>query len=46
MAPAPKWTSHLWVLVVPVAAVLIAYALWFLLMAVLRAPDWLAHVLR
>ena len=41
-----KWMPHLWVVIVPVAAVLIAYALWFLLMVVLRAPDWLARIAR
>jgi hypothetical protein len=39
-----SWMPHLWVFVMPVAAVLIAYGLWFLLMAVLRAPDWLARL--
>jgi hypothetical protein len=38
------WTPHLWVLVPPIAAVLIGYGLWFLLLAVLRAPDWLARL--
>jgi hypothetical protein len=35
---------HLWVLVMPVAAVLITYGLWFLLLALVRAPDWLARL--
>ena len=35
---------HLWVFVMPVAAVLIGYLMWFLLLAVLRAPDWLARL--
>ena len=39
-----SWTPHLWVLVPPLAAVLIGYGLWFLLLAVLRAPDWLARL--
>jgi hypothetical protein len=39
-----SWTPHLWVLVPPVAAVLIGYGLWFALLAVLRAPDWLARL--
>jgi hypothetical protein len=32
------------VIVMPVAAVLIGYGLWFLLLAVLRTPDWLARL--
>jgi len=39
-----SWMPHLWVFVMPVAAVLIGFLLWFLLMAVLRAPDWLARL--
>jgi hypothetical protein len=39
-----SWTPHLLVFVMPVAAVLIGYGLWFLLIAVLRAPDWLARL--
>jgi hypothetical protein len=39
-----SWTPHLWVLVPPLAAVLIGYGLWFLLLAVFRAPDWLARL--
>jgi hypothetical protein len=35
---------HLWVFMPPVAAVVIGYVLWFLLMAILRAPDWLARL--
>jgi hypothetical protein len=38
-----SWTPHLWVFVMPVAAVFIGYGLWFLLMAALRAPDWLVR---
>jgi hypothetical protein len=30
---------------VPVLAVIVAYALWFLLIAVLTLPDWLARIL-
>jgi hypothetical protein len=37
-----SWTPHLWVFVMPVAAVVIAYTLYFSLMAILRLPDWLA----
>ena len=40
-----SWTPHLWVFVMPVAAVVIAYTLWFLLMAILRFPDWLGNYL-
>jgi hypothetical protein len=40
-----SWMPHLWVLVVPIAAVIVAYALWFLLIAILRLPDWLARIL-
>jgi hypothetical protein len=39
-----SWTPHLRVLVPPIAAVLIGYGLWFLMLAVLRAPDWLARL--
>jgi hypothetical protein len=39
-----SWLPHLLVFVMPVAAVLIGYGLWFLLIAILRAPDWLARV--
>jgi hypothetical protein len=39
-----SWMPHLLVFVMPVAAVLIGYGLWFLLIAVLRAPDWLARL--
>jgi hypothetical protein len=39
-----SWMPHLWVFVMPVAAVLIGYLLWFLLLAILRAPDWLARL--
>jgi hypothetical protein len=39
-----SWMPHLLVFVMPVAAVLIEYGLWFLLLAVLRAPDWLARL--
>lgn len=38
------WTGHLWVLVPPVAAVIIGYVLWTVLMIVLRFPDWLANL--
>jgi hypothetical protein len=44
--PSPRWMPHIWVLIVPVVAVIIAYALWFLLIAVLSLPDWLVRVLR
>jgi hypothetical protein len=30
---------------VPFLAVIVAYALWFLLIAVLTLPDWLARIL-
>jgi hypothetical protein len=40
------WTPHLWALVVPLAAVVIAYVLWFGLMALLSLPDWLARLMR
>jgi hypothetical protein len=39
-----SWKPHLLVFVMPVAAVLIGYGLWFLLIAILRAPDWLAQL--
>jgi hypothetical protein len=39
-----SWMPHLLVFVMPVAAVLIGYGLWFLLIAILRAPDWLARL--
>ena len=39
-----RWTPHLWALVVPLAAVVIAYVLWFALMALLSLPDWLARM--
>ena len=42
--PNRGWTSHLWAIVVPLAAVVIAYVLWFALMAVLSLPDWLARM--
>jgi hypothetical protein len=45
-SPSPSWKPHLWVFVAPVVGVIIAYALWFLLMAVLSLPDWLVHILR
>jgi hypothetical protein len=38
------WTPHLWAIVVPLGAVVIAYVLWFGLMAVLSLPDWLARM--
>jgi hypothetical protein len=38
------WLPHLWVFVMPVAAVLIGYGLWFLLLPVVPAPDWLASI--
>jgi hypothetical protein len=44
--PNRGWTPHLWALVVPLAAVLIAYVLWFALMALLSLPDWLARWMR
>jgi hypothetical protein len=37
---------HLWVLVVPVGAVAVAYALYFLFIALFRVPDWLARIVR
>jgi hypothetical protein len=37
-----SWTPHLWVFIMPVAAVVITYTLYFSLMAILRLPDWLA----
>jgi hypothetical protein len=43
-----SWTPHLWVLVPPVAAVVIGYVLWTLLMMVLRLPElppWLSRLL-
>jgi hypothetical protein len=42
--PDRRWTPHLWALVVPLAAVVIAYILWFALRAVLSLPDWLARM--
>jgi hypothetical protein len=42
--PDRGWTPHLWAIVVPFAAVVIAYVLWFSLMAVLSLPDWLARM--
>src|ERR1700686_2441644 len=39
-----SWMPHLLLFVMPVAAVLIGYGLWFLLIAILRAPDWLARL--
>ena len=42
--PNRGWTPHLWALVVPLAAVVIAYILWFGLMAILSLPDWLARL--
>jgi len=39
-----SWTPHLLVFVMPVAAVVIAYGLWFVLMTILRFPDWLASL--
>jgi hypothetical protein len=44
--PSRSWTPHLWALVVPLVAVIIAYALWFGLMAVLSLPDWIARGMR
>ncbi|HEY7170594.1 MAG TPA: hypothetical protein VH417_07085 [Vicinamibacterales bacterium] len=38
------WTPHLWALVVPLAAVMVAYVLYFALMAILSLPDWLARM--
>jgi hypothetical protein len=38
------WRPHLWAIVVPLAAVAIAYVLWFGLMALLSLPDWLARI--
>jgi hypothetical protein len=31
--------------VMPVAAIVAGYTLWFLLMAILRLPDWFANFL-
>lgn len=45
-SPSSDWKPHLWVVIVPVGAVIIAYALWFLMLAVLSLPDWLVRVLR
>ena len=45
---AAKWTPHLWALIVPVLAVVITYAMYFLVLAILRLPDvpaWLSRVL-
>ena len=42
--PDRGWTPHLWAIVVPLAAVVIAYFLWFGLMAILSLPDWLARM--
>jgi hypothetical protein len=45
---AAKWTPHLWALIVPVLAVVITYAMWFLVLAILRLPDfpaWLSRLL-
>jgi hypothetical protein len=42
--PDRRWTPHLWALVVPLAAVVIAFVLWFGLMAILSLPDWLARM--
>jgi len=41
------WTPHLWVFVPPVAAVVIGYVLWWLLMIVLslKLPPWLQRLL-
>jgi hypothetical protein len=44
----PKLDADLWVLVPPVAAVVIGYVLWTLLMIVLRLPElppWLSRLL-
>jgi hypothetical protein len=41
------WTPHLWVLVPPVGAVVIGYALWWLLIIVLslKLPPWWSRLL-
>lgn len=44
-----SWMPHLWVVVPPVAAVVIGYALWTLLMVVLRLPElppWLSRLVK
>ena len=45
-ARSSSWMPHLWVLVVPVGAVAVAYALYFLFIALFRVPDWLARIVR
>jgi hypothetical protein len=38
-----RWTAHLWVLMPPIAAIVIGYVLWTLWMMVLslKLPPWL-----
>jgi hypothetical protein len=45
-ASTDSWSPHLWVVIVPFAAIAIAYVLWFALMALLSLPDWLARLMR
>jgi hypothetical protein len=42
-----SWTAHLWVLMPPVAAVVIGYVFWTLLMTILslKLPPWLSRLL-
>ena len=42
--PDHGWRPHLWAIVVPFGAVVVAYVLWFGLMAILSLPDWLARM--
>ena len=42
-----SWMPHLWVIVPPIAAVVIGYGLWTLLMMILslKLPPWLSRLL-
>jgi len=43
-----SWRPHLWVFVPPIAAVVIGYSLWELMMVILQLPNlppWISQLL-